>query len=77
MIEVYTKKGCSFCDDIKNWLVLEKIGYKEKPIENETFLNELVEKQIHSIPHTVIHENKEVTGFDENVKKIILEANTY
>lgn len=74
MIDVYTKKGCSYCDEIKEWLESEDIGFQIKPIEEKENLLVLKEKNVNAIPHTVINKEKEVTGFNDNVKKIILET---
>lgn len=77
MITVYTSIHCRFCTQMKEWLKEKEIRFEEKNVLEDAVLQELKERGVKSIPHTVIKQQdniEEFTGFDEGIKNKILRS---
>ncbi|MEC2074419.1 glutaredoxin family protein [Alkalihalophilus marmarensis] len=68
MITIYTRNGCSFCEDIKFFMKQNGIKFLEKNLsEKKIYYDELVELGATGVPYTLI-KNQSYTGFNEIVK---------
>ena len=50
MLILYTKNNCQYCEKVKNAFLERSVGYEERNIENDEFLEEAQSKGFRTMP---------------------------
>lgn len=50
MLILYTKNNCQYCEKVKNVFLERNIGYEERNIENDEFIEEVRSKGFRTVP---------------------------
>jgi glutaredoxin len=50
MLILYTKNNCQYCEKVKNVFLEKNLGYEERNIENDEFIEEVRSKGFRTVP---------------------------
>lgn len=71
-VVIYTSTGCSYCAQLKRWLIERSVAFEERNVtENPAYFDELTARGIFSTPAALIGDTP-VVGFRPNKMKELL-----